>query len=105
MKVSGETGEAQFRQYLKANGTSDDLVNAIVGRLSELNDEIAKDKTNLGPGFCIGHSYFCQTSGGGMADESWYREIVESEIAPLLREYWFDDPAKADSWANRLISG
>jgi 5-methylcytosine-specific restriction protein B len=105
VKVSGETGEAQFRQYLKANGTSDDLVNAIVGRLSELNDEIAKDKTNLGPGFCIGHSYFCQTSGGGMADESWYREIVESEIAPLLREYWFDDPAKADSWANRLISG
>ena len=24
--------------------------------------------------------------------QQWFTEIVETEIAPLLREYWFDDP-------------
>lgn len=28
--------------------------------------------------------------------ERWYDAIVETRIAPLLREYWFDRPERAD---------
>jgi hypothetical protein len=30
--------------------------------------------------------------------------VVETEIQPLLEEYWFDDPAKADAWCERLLA-
>ena len=53
-----------------------------------LNEKIRRDK-DLGPGFEIGHSYFVPEES---ADEQWYRAIVETQIAPLLREYWFDRP-------------
>lgn len=53
----------------------------------KLNDIIAKDPA-LGAGFAIGHSYFC----GENADPA---RIIRYEIAPLLREYWFDQPDKA----------
>lgn len=52
---------------------------------------------NLGPGFRIGHSYFCSSRNGNESGESWYERIIEFEIAPLLREYWFDRPEKAEN--------
>ena len=33
----------------------------------------------------------------------WFTQIVETEIAPLLREYWFDDPDKADEAGMELL--
>ena len=36
-------------------------------------------------------------------DPSWYRRVIETEIQPLLEEYWFDDPDKADNWRERLL--
>lgn len=48
----------KFRQHLLGNGVSADLVDRIVARMSALNGEIGEDQTNLGPGFCIGHSFF-----------------------------------------------
>ena len=32
-------------------------------------------------------------------------QVVETEIAPLLREYWFNDPDKADEARSQLLSG
>ena len=32
-------------------------------------------------------------------------QVVEAEIAPLLREYWFNDPDKADEARSQLLSG
>jgi hypothetical protein len=29
---------------------------------------------------------------------------METEIHPLLREYWFDDTAKAESWYAQLVA-
>src|SRR5437762_3768344 len=46
-----------FRASLLDRGASETLANAIVERFSSLNDEITKDTTNLGSGFCIGHSF------------------------------------------------
>jgi len=95
-------GTATFREYLSANGASDSLVDRIASRMTALNEEIARDTSNLGLGFCIGHSYF-SAPNGGQPDEAWYQQVVESEIAPMLREYWFEDVSKADGWVKRLL--
>ena len=68
---------------------------------------------NLGPGFCIGHSFFASffasppgpgEGGAREAEEEWYRRVVETEVAPLLAECWFDDPAKAEDRRARLLA-
>ena len=53
--------------------------------MTSLNDAIASSKT-LGPGFCIGHSFFCP-SGTVDKPEEWYQDILENEIEPLIDEY------------------
>jgi 5-methylcytosine-specific restriction protein B len=71
--------------------------------MSTLNKIIAADTKNLGPGYEIGHSYFCPRNGV-TADENWYRRVVESEIVPLIQEYWFDDEKKVDEHRKALLS-
>ena len=87
-----------FRQYRKALASP--LFNKLIERIEALNEEIAADES-LGEHFCIGHSYFC-----GLTDvnDGILRHIVEFEIVPLLREYWFDEPQKVKSWAQTLRS-
>ena len=69
--------------------------------VNELNAAIAQDKTNLGPGFRIGHSFFVPSQG--YTATGWFERVVEMEIRPLLDEYWFDDPEKAAAWCERLL--
>jgi 5-methylcytosine-specific restriction protein B len=95
-------GSDAFRQYLRSRGADETLVEKIVQRFSELNQQIASDEKNLGLGYQIGHSYFCAADGVHL-DESWYRRIVEWEIKPLLEEYWLDDQSKVTSLAARLL--
>ena len=64
-----------------------------IARVEKLNEQIEKDR-NLGSGFLIGHSYFC-VPANGEGVEGWWRTIVDYDIAPLLREYWFDDAERA----------
>ena len=66
----------------------------------KLNEAIASDES-LGDGFCIGHSYFCRVSPDDVTDEK-LSEIVDYELVPMLREYWFDEPPKVDDWADKL---
>ena len=58
---------------------------------SDSNIMINED-SNLGGGFCLGHSYFC---GMRNLDED-LPNLIEHELAPLLREYWFDDAERAE---------
>ena len=81
-------GTGKFREYLLEADVAQDLVDRIDRNLCALNERIRQDK-DLGPGFEIGHSYFVPEES---ADEQWYRAIMETQIAPLLREYWFDRP-------------
>jgi hypothetical protein len=30
--------------------------------------------------------------------------VIDTEVSPLLAEYWFDDPAKADEWRGKLLT-
>lgn len=68
------------------------LIKAIV----ELNKVIESDDS-LGAGFCIGHSYLCNL--GNTYD---LENIVEYDIIPMLREYWFDNDNLFNQEAQKL---
>ena len=93
--------QGSFARKLRGLGAEPALRDRIVRRLTQLNDRISADG-NLGNGFCVGHSYFCQT-GGGAADEAWFKRIVRTEIEPLLREYWFDNTDRAADATTRSV--
>lgn len=80
------------------NALNNDTLNELISKVEDLNREIAQDKS-LGKGFCIGHSYFC---GQKVCTEEWLRSIVDYDIIPMLREYWFDEPNKLQLWENNL---
>ncbi|MFH1136079.1 MAG: winged helix-turn-helix domain-containing protein [Pseudomonadota bacterium] len=94
-------GNPRFTKKL-VDWCGDGLAGRITEALLELNRKIAADVNNLGSGFCIGHSYFC-LDDPALLDGPGYQRIIESEIAPLLGEYWFDQPKVADDWINRLL--
>lgn len=91
-----------FKEYLINKGVSDDLAVAAIERLTALNEQIAKDDRNLGPGFQIGHSYFCPTGSEQSLDASWYSEIVDTELIPLITEYWAGQLEKIEDASNLL---
>ena len=97
-------GTDQFSNFLNAEGLPEELVEKIVVRFSALNEKIRADRRNLGPGFEIGHSFFCPGDDDGGFDESWYKAIVRREIEPLLREYWFDRPDHVDREIQALLA-
>ena len=80
----------QFRSFLEDWKVQSNVIGIIVSRMTELNERICSEKTNLGPGFAIGHSFFCPQETEEELGMDWYRSVIRSEIAPLIREYWFD---------------
>lgn len=80
------------------NSLNSETLNALISKVKDLNREITLDKS-LGKGFCIGHSYFC---GQTVCTDEWLRAIVDYDILPMLREYWFDDAGKVQRWENIL---
>lgn len=85
-----------FIKYQEA--FANDTFNTLIDRIKELNREIANDKS-LGKGFCIGHSYFCNTKE---CTDEWMQDVVDFDILPMLAEYWFDDTDKLQRWENIL---
>lgn len=78
------------------NEKFDSLVNCV----RQLNVKIAED-TMLGEGFCIGHSYFCNIDQKKI-DNHVLNAVVEFELIPLLKEYWFDENDKINEWQTKL---
>lgn len=72
----------------------------LINKVKELNEEIKEDPS-LGEGFEIGHSYFCV---GSTVTDEWLRDVVEFELIPLLKEYWFDNRKNVERWASELRS-
>jgi 5-methylcytosine-specific restriction protein B len=91
----------KFENELINNGVDEGIVERIVNRVESLNQQIKED-ANLGKGFQIGHSYFCNFYNSS-GDEDWYKFIVQHEIGPLLEEYWFDNEDKAQTQIQRLL--
>ena len=95
-------GRPEFEKYLIGKGADPDLVRRISERMGELNARITNDN-ELGRGFQIGHSYFVPGKGD-KPSEAWYQHIVDTQIAPLLREYWFDSPKDVEKAVTRLTA-
>jgi 5-methylcytosine-specific restriction protein B len=91
-----------FISHLTNAGVPAELVARIVLRVTRLNEKIANDSKNLGPEFCIGHSFFCPPKSLGNP-EKWFQSVVETEIRPLLREYWFDSKKVWEDEVSRLL--
>lgn len=89
-----------FREYRMSleNEKFDKLIECV----ERLNNVISNDES-LGEGFYIGHSYFCNLSTNTI-DDQVLSGIVEYELIPLLKEYWFDEPTKVRDWSSNLRS-
>ena len=93
-----------FTNYLISLIGDSDIVNMLNDRLFALNEIISdEDKSGLGKGFCIGHSYFCNKPVNGQTADQWYKNIIKYEISPLLDEYWWDDKDKANECKKELL--
>ena len=93
-----------FLRHVEAVGSS--RLEALIDVVRRLNQRIAEDEA-LGPGFQIGHSYLCLPAGnpenpGGM--DADVTSMVRYELEPLVREYWFDNPAAMDESIHELES-
>ena len=93
---------SRWRNWVtEKRGLDSDLVNDIEQRINILNSEIAGE---LVKDFQIGHSFVTPVSRikEGSTKE-WFRQVVETEIGPLLEEYWFDDSNKAKETKDKLL--
>ena len=86
-------------------GIDSEILVEIEKRLIALNNEISAD-TGLGPQFRVGHSYVTPPFGIPISDaREWFRQVVDTEIGPLLDEYWFDALEKSQKVRERLLEG
>ncbi len=98
-------GAAWSNWVVRECGIDPELVDELRRRIGTLNDRIATDD-QLGSQFQVGHSYVTPTyrleSG---ATRDWFRQVVETELQPLLEEYWFDSPTDAREAVQQLLEG
>lgn len=81
-----------------------DFLVKIAQRIENLNRQIADD-SNLGPQFCIGHSFVIPVPNEKICDSKiWFTQVVKNEIVPMLREYWFNDPDKVKAAESNLLN-
>lgn len=74
-------------------------------KIDHLNSLIETDQ-RLGKQFKVGHSYVTPSFSSEISDPiSWFSDVVNTEIYPLLEEYWFDSIETADSARLALLEG
>lgn len=91
----------RFKDWIANMGMPD----WICGRVTTLNQSISDDPS-LGRQYAVGHSFFCPGEDDPLNGDwnAWYEAVVEHEIKPLLEEYWFDQPEKAEEHVSRLVT-
>lgn len=87
-----------FKNYLSEKNSA--KLEKLISVVESLNNAISDDES-LGEGFRIGHSYFCTDKE---ITDDLLKSIVEYEIIPLIKEYWFDEPSKIRDWSANLRS-
>lgn len=90
-----------WRQWCQKAGAPAELVQTIAQRMGDLNAAISDDK-RLRSQFCVGHSFVTPPKDGVDDWPAWFRTVVETEVGPLLDEYWYDDEATAISHRAKL---
>jgi 5-methylcytosine-specific restriction enzyme B len=93
-----------YAAWLEQRGMRPQLTQTIINRMTRLNEVITADPL-LGRNYRVGHSYFCPRGDDfSELDRRWYERVIRTEIAPLLREYWFDSPARARQEEDALLA-
>ena len=96
VQVEPGFNNSEFEKYIKKDNES--LGERILAEINALNADIRND---LGAGFQVGHSYFCNCD---YIDAKWYESVLRYEIMPLLDEYWFDNEKQHSKWVKGLLS-
>ncbi|MEX9810412.1 hypothetical protein AB7X00_19775, partial [Providencia stuartii] len=90
---------------IRNNSFYETWIPVLTRRVKKGNNEISKDR-NLGPQFKIGHSYVTPPLNTKIEDAAaWFQGVVETEIGPLLEEYWFGDIERAIKSKDALVEG
>jgi 5-methylcytosine-specific restriction protein B len=93
-----------WRAWCGSRGLDEPMLAEIESRICVLNVEITS-AISLGPQFRIGHSYVTPDIDEVVHDgRAWFRAKVETEIGPLLDEYWYDAPETAKAARARLLA-
>ena len=109
LDLSPEIGD-QWLEYTTGLGYDRDVLTAFGAAMRGVNDTIADDPL-LGRQYQVGHSYLVPRirlgEGDGGADtasatRAWLRSVTDTEIVPLLTEYWFEQPDKVAEVAKTL---
>lgn len=98
--------ESKWRNFVVyKRGVDADLAKEIERRIKQLNAAIDEDHA-LGSHFRIGHSFVTpdQRIDPGTT-KRWFTQVVRTEIAPQLEEYWFDSPGQAKEATDDLLKG
>lgn len=97
--VTPAFSKPKFKEYLlEKNHLDENQTNEICNKFNKINKLIKED---LGEGFEIGHSYFVDSIDPDNYQES-YDAIINYEIKPLIKEYWFDDESKINEYEELL---
>lgn len=93
-----------WRKWCSERGLDETILSEIEARIAALNLEICAT-VSLGPQFRIGHSYVTPDMDERVTDgNAWFRARVETEIGPLLDEYWYDVPGRAKEARAKLLA-
>lgn len=93
-----------WQEWVQEQCSIDDgFLAGVAQRINALNEEIAADR-NLGRQFRVGHSFVTPPPGTSIEDpDEWFTQVVETEIVPLLHEYWFDNPERVTEARSKLL--
>lgn len=95
----------RWRAWCRQRGLEEALLAQIEARILALNQQIAAT-ASLGPQLRIGQSYVTPEKEASILDGvRWFRGRVETQIGPLLDEYWYDAPEEARAARSRLLAG
>ena len=104
MTLTPQYSSSLFREWLLNRQMKPDLVDLVATRMLALNREIADDPL-LGENYQVGHSFFCPKGDNfSELDRRWYEDIVQTEIIPLLKEYWFDNAKRVEQAQEGLLA-
>jgi 5-methylcytosine-specific restriction protein B len=101
-KTLSPTLNDAWRAWCISAGAPAPLIDTIQQRIGDLNATIAQDN-RLRAQFCVGHSFVTPPKDGVEDWAGWFRAVVETEIGPLLDEYWYDDEAAARAQKAKLL--
>ena len=94
----------EFKNFLIKKNVNTNTVDKIIKNLSKVNQKISDDSFELGPGYCIGHSFFCPEDNKVSYENDWYENIIKNQILPLIEEYYFDKPDTIEEIREDLLS-